>query len=248
MIIYESCVLGDKDEISLGVKNGYISISNIASFLGSIQISWMDIHCLNVINDQNINIDLDRWFKVIRQHQNLKYAYATAAVLRNTLAYDVYIDDEDVLNFSFDVTHTIDINKAEVLIEKFKEDIKTVRSPVIKESLYHENNNWKIIDGKLVGVEEGIELIFSQELKKDIFKAVEEHVNKHLEKAEKSINDEFNKKGFWLKLSKSINQEKIFNAFKKEVELINNKEKLDYARIETVNILEELSGMKVKIW
>lgn len=243
MIIYESFGFGDPKKVSTKVTDGLILVSDVAPFIDSLKFSWMDLHLLKEIRNQELNIDFDKWLTLLKKEQELGYIFSAVRALKNSLAYEAYIDDNNELVFSFDIKFR---DEAKDSVTEFYSLLKQGKSQEVKSMKFDKNNEWKIKDGELVTSVEGVELKISKDKKDELFKMIVEHVNQHLDNAIEKVEESLKSNKFWSALYKKANQEKIVELFDKEKE--SNGDNVKEIRDESSKVLSEIFGLTVKVW
>lgn len=243
MIIYESFGFGDTKKVSTKVTEGLILVSDVAPFIDSLKFSWMDLHLLKEIRGQEINIDFDKWLTLLKKEQDLGYIFAAVRALKNSLAYEAYIDDNNELVFSFDIKFH-DGEKDSVA--EFYSLLNKGKSQEVKSMKFDKNNEWKVKDDELVTSVEGLELKISKDKKDELFKMITDHVNQHLDNAIENVEESLKRNKFWSALYKKANQEKIIELFNKEKE--SNSDNVKEVREEASEALSEIFGLTVKVW
>lgn len=243
MIIYESFGFGDPKKVSTKVTEGLILVSDVVPFIDSLKFSWMDLHLLKEVRGQELNIDFDKWLTLLKKEQELGYIFAAVRALKNSLAYEAYIDDNNELVFSFDIKFS-DGEKDPVA--EFYSLLKKGKSQEVKSMKFDKNNEWKIKDDELFTSVEGVELKISKDKKDELFKMMVEHINEHLDNGIKNVEESLKRNKFWSALYKKANQEKIVELFNKEKESDNDNVK--EIRDEVSKALSEIFGLKVNVW
>lgn len=243
MIIYESFGFGDPKKVSTKVTEGLILVSDVAPFIDSLKFSWMDLHLLKELRGQELNIDFDKWLTILKKEQELGYIFAAVRAVKQSLAYEAYIDDNKELVFSFDVKFG---DEEKDLVKEFYSLLKEGKSQEVKSMKFDNNNQWKIKDDELVTSVEGIELKISKDKKDELFKMIVEHVNQHLDNALENVEQSLKINKFWSALYKKTNQEKIVELFNKEKE--SDGDNVEKIREEASKALSEIFGLKVNVW
>lgn len=243
MIIYESFGFGDPKKVSTKVTEGLILVSDVAPFIDSLKFSWMDLHLLKELRGQELNIDFDKWLTILKKEQELGYIFAAVRAVKQSLAYEAYIDDNKELVFSFDVKFG---DEEKDLVKEFYSLLKEGKSQEVKSMKFDKNNQWKIKDDELVTSVEGIELKISKDKKDELFKMIVEHVNQHLDNALENVEQSLKINKFWSALYKKTNQEKIVELFNKEKE--SDGDNVEKIREEASKALSEIFGLKVNVW
>lgn len=243
MIIYESFGFGDPKKVSTKVTEGLILVSDVAPFIDSLKFSWMDLHLLKELRGQELNIDFDKWLTILKKEQELGYIFAAVRAVKQSLAYEAYIDDNKELVFSFDVKFG---DEEKDLVKEFYSLLKEGKSQEVKSMKFDNNNQWKIKDDELVTSVEGIELKISKDKKDELFKMIVEHVNQHLDNALENVEQSLKINKFWSALYKKTNQEKIVELFNKEKE--SDGDNVEKIREEASKALSEIFDLKVNVW
>jgi len=243
MIIHESFGIDDPKRVSTNVREGVILISNVAPFIDNMRFSWMDLQLMKELKNQVLDIDFDKWLTLLKKEQELKYIFTVVTALRQTLAYEASLNDENEMSFCFQSKFGCE---SEDPVADFYRIIEEGKSHVTKFMKFDKNNDWKIREEDLVNTVEGVELKISKEKKEEIFKMIAEHVNQHLDNGLERIDNLLSANRFWSALHNKSNQEKIVSFFREEEE--SDGEDLEIIRERASEALEEIFGLKVSVW
>lgn len=243
MIIYESYGLGDAKKVSTKVTDGVVLVSNVAPFIDSLKFSWMDLHLLKELREQELNIDFDKWLTLLKKEQELGYIFSAVQALKKSLVYEAYLNDKNEMQFSFELKFG---NELEDPVAYFYTLLEEGKAKQVKIMKFDKNNQWKIKDDELVTFVEGVELKISKDKKEELFKMIVEHVNQHLDNALENVEQSLKINKFWSALYKKANREKIVELFNKEKE--SNSDNVKEVREEASKALSEIFGLTVNVW
>lgn len=242
-ITYESYAFSDFKQLPIKVKDGVVLISNVAPFIDALKFSWMDLHMLKELREQELNIDFDKWLTLLKKEQELDYISLAVDALKKSLVYEAYLNYKNEMQFSFELKFG---NELEDPVAYFYNLLEEGKAKKVRIKKFDNNNQWKIKDDELVTSVEGVELKISKDKKDELFKRIADHINQHLDNTIENIDQLLKDNKYWSVLCHKENQEKIVELFNKEKE--SNIDNVKEIREEASKVLTKMFGLTVSVW
>lgn len=241
-----------KNNTSLFVLNGYIEIEDISPCLNSLFISsknLMSIHSLS--KNSGLKIDFKKWLNVLEKQHQLELADEAINMFKNFVGRECFFDNKnyDFLHVTFGKSKTKEEHLA--LINKHLDELMIHGEQRIHDFMEKRyKSGWMLIDGDLVSIEGLINIIIPKEITLEIFENISQHVNEHLDMAEKELDMMLsNLEGFNKLYEKEDARVFLTNLVEElfKVERTSDPESYDLKKLE--KMVESFLGVKkVKVW
>lgn len=241
-----------KNKTSLFVLHGYIEVEDISPCINSLFISsknLMSIHALS--KNSGLEIDFKKWLNVIEKQHQLELVDEAVKMFTNFVGRECLFDNKnyDFLHLTFGKSKTKEEHLA--LINDHLDDLMLYgeqRIRTFSEKRY--KSGWMLIDGDLVSIEGLINIIIPKEITLEIFENISQHVNEHLNMAEKELDMMLsNLEGFNKLYEKEDARAFLTNLVEElfKVERVSDPESYDLKKLE--KMVESFLGVKkVKVW
>ncbi len=240
-----------KNNVSSFVLNGYVEISNISPCIDSLFLSSNNLISIYYLDKKcGLSIDFKKWLSVIEKQGKLEQINEAIKVFADFVKSECYFYERyDMLHLTFWKAKTKEEHIA--LIDGYLKDLNKKgeqRFRNFSEQRY--KGGWALIDGSLVSIDGEISVIIPQDITSKIFKTISDHVNEHLDNAEKEIDEILsNVEGFKnlynIEESKNFLTDVVTELFTLEHDYDN--ESYDLKKIESL-VEKYLSLKKVKVW
>lgn len=240
-----------KNNVSPFVLNGYVEVSNISPCLDSLFLSSKNLISIYYLDKEcGLNINFKKWLSVIEKQEKLELINEAIKVFADFVKHECYFYERyDMLHLTFWKAKTKEEHLA--LIDNHLKDLKKKGEQRIRNfSEQRYKGGWALIDGSLVSIDGEISVIIPQDVTSKIFKAISDHVNEHLDNAEKELDEILsNIEGFRnfynIEETKRFLTDVVNELFTLEHDYDN--ESYDLNKIERL-VEEYLLLKKVKVW
>lgn len=240
-----------ENNVSSFVLNGYVEISNISPCIDSLFLSSNNLISIYYLDKKcGLSIDFKKWLSVIEKQGKLELINEAIKVFADFVKSECYFYERyDMLHLKFWKAKTKEEHIA--LIDVYLKDLNKKgeqRFRNFSEQRY--KGGWALIDGSLVSIDGEISVIIPQDITSKVFKTISDHVNEHLDNAEKEIDEILsNVEGFEnlynIEETKKFLTDVVNELFTLEHDYDN--ESYDLKKIE--NLVEKyLLLKKVKVW
>lgn len=240
-----------KNNVSSFVLNGYVEISNISPCIDSLVLSSNNLISIYYLDKKcGLSIDFKKWLSVIEKQGKLELINEAIKVFADFVKSECYFYERyDMLHLTFWKAKTKEEHIA--LIDGYLKDLNKKgeqRFRNFSEQRY--KCGWTLTDGSLVSIDGEINVIIPQDVTSKIFNTISDHVNEHLDNAEKEIDEILsNVEGFKnlynIEESKKFLTDVVNELFTLEHDYDN--ESYDLKKIESL-VEKYLSLKKVKVW
>lgn len=241
-----------KNNTSLFVLHGYIEVENISPCINSLFISsknLMSIHALS--KNSGLEIDFKKWLNVIEKQHQLELVDEAIKMFKSFVGRECFFDNKkyDFLHLTFGKSKTKEEHLA--LINEHLDDLMLYgeqRIQTFSEKRY--KSGWMLIDGDLVSIEGLINIVIPKVITLEIFESISQHVNEHLDNAEKETDTMLSNLEGFNKLYEKNKARAFLTSLVDElfkIERESDPESYDLKKLE--KLVEDFLGIKkVKVW
>lgn len=201
MQINKTYNLGSDENISNHILNGNVEVSYISPFLNNLSFSLNELKTFQEAEPEYLQIDFDRWQKIVESNKTCLVAFSAMRELRNFTKDDVYFEDDGVLSIAFQKEKQ-GKDKALAVALMMPFGIIEQKEKVEEEDKSKVNSGWMLEEGALIAISFGMKIIIEEPLKTKIFSMISEHVNQYIDAVEKNVEKTLNKYSPFLRLLK----------------------------------------------
>lgn len=180
-----------KNNVSSFVINGYVEISDISPCMNSLLFSSDNLISMYYLDKKcGLSIDFKKWLSVLEKQEKLELIHEAIKEFSSFVNRECFFYSKscELLHLSFWKAKTKEEHLA--LIDKHLEDLnKNGEERLRSFSNKRYEGGWALIEGSLVSINGEINVIIPQDITSKIFKAISNHVNEHLDNAEKELDE-----------------------------------------------------------
>lgn len=242
MQINKTYNLGSDESISNHILEGSVEVSDISPFFKNLSFSLTDLKLFNEVEPEHLQIDFDKWQKIVDSNKTCLVAFSAMRELKNFAKDDVYFEDDGVLSIAFQKEKQGGKNKALAVASMMPFGIIEQEEKVEERDKSKINSGWLLEERALVATSFGMKIIIEEPLKIKIFSMISEHVNQYIDAVEKNVEKTLNKYSPFLRLLKiqehmPVIREIIDEVYKEEAGYYYDENKVG-------DLIKDLLGIK----